>query len=149
LEAFTSYLVSEATVVSRKVSAAWTGAPPNLGVLIHKLLDFECHVLNVEVIIFFEASPIKNFFDIIVIIILVTLMIAAFHSQNFGGHNKIFEVFTDAAPAKLVIAGLKLEEFTLRLALVTDLACFIISTWCPLGLCRWFLSDKSFLFIIR
>jgi hypothetical protein len=76
-------------------------------------------------------------------------MIAAFHSQDFGGHNKIFEVFTDAAPAELVIAGLKLKEFTLRLALVTDLACFIISTWCPLVLCRWFLSDKSFLFIIR
>ena len=71
-------------------------------------------------------------------------MIAAFHSQDFSSHNKIFEVFTDAAPAELVIAGLKLEEFTLRLALVTDLACFIISTWCPLGL-----SDKSFLFIIR
>ncbi len=76
-------------------------------------------------------------------------MIAAFHSQDFCGHNEIFKVFTDATPAELMITGLKLEEFTLGLALVTDLAGFIISTWCPLWLCRWFLRDKFFLFIIR
>ena len=61
-------------------------------------------------------------------------MIAAFHSQYFGVQNEIFEVFKDAALAELVIAGLQLEEFTLRLALSTDLACFIVSTrGCPPG----------------
>jgi hypothetical protein len=55
-------------------------------------------------------------------------MIAAFHSQYFGVQNEIFEVFKDAALAELVIAGLQLEEFTLRLALSTDLASFIVGT---------------------
>ena len=66
------------SLIPHEFITTYPRAPPHLGVSIEDFDKFEDQVLNKELIIFLHLSRFEQIFDILIMILLVTLLIAAF-----------------------------------------------------------------------
>ena len=113
LPALAPKLHCETALIPYKVFTAYPRTPPHLRISIQYLYKLEDQVLNKEFIIFLDTCCFKQIFDILIMILLVTLLIAALQIEDFRAQNQLFNVRPYALTAEFVRACGQYVKITL------------------------------------
>lgn len=129
LPALALELDCETTLIPHEFVTAHPRTPPHLGIGIQDLNELEHQVLNIKLIIFLDICGFEQIFDILIIILLVTLLIAAFQVKDFCTQYQLFNVRPYTITAEFVRARGQRVKIALQFLFVANRAEFAEQTF--------------------